>query len=282
MAGSNKFYPFAQNSTNILSDAQYQADTERTGGSQPGAIARSAINNKALRQGTMMAAALGAAVAAVGFQADDSDLTQLTAVVGRMLAIKASTVTATVVTLSGSTYTALIPDLLGLSAADLPDKLTILLTIPEVSPASAQLAIITQAGGEPLITAPIYSDSTTQVGSGDLPACATSLLLDMSGTSPVCYLMAGGGGGSGKVSSVTLTAAGWTQDPVSNLYTQIVTVSGLTANCKVDFDTDVVTASNLSASIRPVNNNGVLSAVTVEPPTEDIAVQVTVTKVAVS
>ena len=79
-----------------------------------------------------------------------------------------------------------------------------------------------------------------------------------------------------QVGSVVLPAAAWEQDPVSQLYSQPVTIPGLTANSKVDFDTDVATMAELPAAIQPVNDNGVLTAVTLEPPETDIQVQVTV------
>ena len=71
MAGVNRFYPFAPESLNVLSDAQYEADTERKKGSQPGNLARSEINNKALKQATTMAAALGQILADAGVEASD-------------------------------------------------------------------------------------------------------------------------------------------------------------------------------------------------------------------
>ena len=51
MAGKNNFYPYGESSTNILNNSEYQTDQERTAGAARGAIARSKIYNKALRQG---------------------------------------------------------------------------------------------------------------------------------------------------------------------------------------------------------------------------------------
>lgn len=63
MSGLNKFLPFAQGTgANVLTDAAYAADSQLPVGNQPG-IARSALNNKALRQGTVMAAALAQFIA---------------------------------------------------------------------------------------------------------------------------------------------------------------------------------------------------------------------------
>ena len=79
------------------------------------------------------------------------------------------------------------------------------------------------------------------------------------------------------VGTVILPAAAWSQDPVSQLYTQPVTIPGLTADSKVDFDAGLSVMAELPASIQPVNDNGSLSAVTLEPPETDIQVQVTIT-----
>jgi len=55
---TNKILPFAvASNANIITDDQYEADTLRSSGNVPG-LARSNINNKALKQATLMAAAL--------------------------------------------------------------------------------------------------------------------------------------------------------------------------------------------------------------------------------
>ena len=67
MAGTNSFYPFAVNTDNTLTNAQYQADAGRQSGNVPGEIARAALVNKALKQGAAVAVAVGAVVAGAGF-----------------------------------------------------------------------------------------------------------------------------------------------------------------------------------------------------------------------
>ena len=55
---SNEFLPFATGGgANVEAQATYSADSDRTNGNQPG-IARSALNNKALRQATVVASQL--------------------------------------------------------------------------------------------------------------------------------------------------------------------------------------------------------------------------------
>lgn len=70
----NQFYEFATSSAAYVEDlADYLADVERTAGQQSG-IARAELNNRALRQGSAMAAAIGTFMGAQGYDAlDDGD-----------------------------------------------------------------------------------------------------------------------------------------------------------------------------------------------------------------
>jgi len=73
----NKILPFAPGvGANVLSDVDYAADGQLVNGQVPG-IARSAFNNKALRQATAIAAAVAQMIAAN--QANDVDDSQTTA-----------------------------------------------------------------------------------------------------------------------------------------------------------------------------------------------------------
>lgn len=71
---TNDFYEFATSSAAYVEDlADYLADVERTAGQQSG-IARAELNNRALRQGSAMAAAIGSFMSAQGYDAlDDGD-----------------------------------------------------------------------------------------------------------------------------------------------------------------------------------------------------------------
>lgn len=61
---TNEILPFASTDTgtNLLTQAEYAADTQRTTGHQPG-IARSKLENKALRQASLLAAGLAEFIA---------------------------------------------------------------------------------------------------------------------------------------------------------------------------------------------------------------------------
>ena len=69
---TNKILPFASLDTtsNLLTDAEYAADPQRTVGNQPG-VARSKLVNKALRQSSIIAAAVAEVVSR--YQFDDVD-----------------------------------------------------------------------------------------------------------------------------------------------------------------------------------------------------------------
>lgn len=71
---TNDFYEFATSSAAYVESLpDYLADVERTAGQQSG-IARAELNNRALRQGSAMAAAIGSFMVARGYDAlDDGD-----------------------------------------------------------------------------------------------------------------------------------------------------------------------------------------------------------------
>ena len=71
---TNEFYEFATSSAAYVETLpDYVADVERTAGQQSG-IARAELNNRALRQGSAMAAAIGTFMGAQGYDAlDDGD-----------------------------------------------------------------------------------------------------------------------------------------------------------------------------------------------------------------
>lgn len=71
---TNEFYEFATSSAAYVETlASYATDVERTAGQQSG-VARAELNNRALRQGSAMAAAIGSFMTAQGYDAlDDGD-----------------------------------------------------------------------------------------------------------------------------------------------------------------------------------------------------------------
>lgn len=74
---TNQFYEFATSSAAYVETLpDYVADVERTAGQQSG-VARAELNNRALRQGSAMAAAIGSFMSTQGYDAlDDGDTAQ--------------------------------------------------------------------------------------------------------------------------------------------------------------------------------------------------------------
>lgn len=87
------------------------------------------------------------------------------------------------------------------------------------------------------------------------------------------YADAAAGGSRAKVYTLTLAAASWAAE--GDLFKQAVTISGVTANTKVDLDADLLTAQNIPSAIRIYNDNGSCYAYTVQAPVSDITVQAT-------
>jgi hypothetical protein len=79
MAGSSNFLQHNPSAANQDTDAQYSADELRAGGIGFGNIIASKFLNKVLYQASTMVAALGQALANLGYTVNDSSLSSLTA-----------------------------------------------------------------------------------------------------------------------------------------------------------------------------------------------------------
>jgi len=73
---TNKFLIFDENGSNIMTDSEYQAATQRIGGVLPG-LAEPTMHNKLYRQTSIMAAAIGRVLAQYNLDAPDDDLATL-------------------------------------------------------------------------------------------------------------------------------------------------------------------------------------------------------------
>ena len=78
-----------------------------------------------------------------------------------------------------------------------------------------------------------------------------------------------------KIGIITLTANGWVEDATLGAFKQTAAIPNLANGHKVDLDADLNTINQLPASIVPYNDNGTFYAVTLTPPSVDIAVQYT-------
>lgn len=190
MPGTNSFYPYGENSTNILNNSEYQTDTERTTGAQSGAIARSKMYNKQARQAAAGAYAVGALVAKSGKNADDSSAATLATNFQAAVNYQAAHFVASDVSVSGTTATATVAELATTAAADLPALFALSLVLDQALPAGASIAI---ASSLPDVTLswPIYVGSEV-LDSDTITGGAITLLIDTVGAK--AFFKAGGGG----------------------------------------------------------------------------------------
>ena len=86
---------------------------------------------------------------------------------------------------------------------------------------------------------------------------------------------------SSKTSAISLTASGWTE--ATNVYSQVVTVAGATANSKVDIyptPEQLVELQSAGIALVAVNEDGVVTVYALNnKPTSDYSMQVTLTEV---
>ena len=180
MPGTNSFYPYGESSTNILSNAQYQTDPERTVGAQERAIARSEIYNKAMRQGSAGAYAVAALVASSGKNAADNSATILAGNFAAAINWQARHFVATAATLAGTTLTATVPELATTPKADIPALFTVMCNITEALPGGAVFSIASGLPGV-VLQYPIYVDTETQLDDDQAAAGIYAVYVDTVG-----------------------------------------------------------------------------------------------------
>ncbi len=189
MAGKNNFYPYGESSTNILNNSEYQTDQERTAGAARGAIARSKIYNKALRQGAAGAYAVADLVAAAGKDADDASAATLAENFRAAVSYQARSFVAQSVSISGTTAVATVPELASTAQADLPALFTLALSLDQALPAGSSVQIASSLPSTTLVY-PIYSGGEP-LEDDVITAGAVSLLIDTVGGK--AFFKAGGG-----------------------------------------------------------------------------------------
>lgn len=190
MAGQNNFYPYGESSTNILNNSEYQTDQERTAGAARGAIARSKIYNKALRQSAAGAYAVADLVAAAGKDADDANAATLAENFRAAVSYQARAFVATAVSVSGELATATVNELATTAKDDLPALFSLAMVLDQGLPAGASIKIASSLPDTDL-TFPIYSGG--EVLEDDvITAGAISLMIDTIGGK--AFFRAGGMG----------------------------------------------------------------------------------------
>ena len=103
----------------------------------------------------------------------------------------------------------------------------------------------------------------------------------------IMAMLNGGGGGSGgqlpKIGEVTLTAAGWAGE--GNLFSQVVTIEGVTENSQVDLTPSVEQLAvfyEKDLTFVTENEDGVVTVYAIgQRPQNDYVIQVTITEVSV-
>lgn len=190
MAGKNNFYPYGESSTNILNNSEYQTDQERTAGAARGAIARSNIYNKALRQGAAGAYAVADLVAAAGKDADDASAATLAENFRAAVSYQARAFVASAVNISGGLATATVDELATTAKDDLPALFSLAMVLDQSLPAGSSIKIASLLPDTDL-TFPIYSGG--EVLEDDvIVAGAISLMIDTIGGK--AFFRAGGMG----------------------------------------------------------------------------------------
>lgn len=189
MAGKNNFYPYGESSTNILNNSEYQTDQERTAGAARGAIARSKIYNKVLRQSAAGAYAVADLVAAAGKDADDASAATLAENFRAAISYQARAFVASAVSVSGGLATATVDELATTAKGDLPALFSLGMVLDQGLPAGASIKIASSLPDTDL-TFPIYSGG--EVLEDDvITAGAISLMIDTIGGK--AFFKAGGG-----------------------------------------------------------------------------------------
>lgn len=190
MAGKNNFYPYGESSTNILNNSEYQTDQERTAGAARGAIARSKIYNKALRQSAAGAYAVADLVAAAGKDADDANAVTLAENFRAAVSYQARAFVAAAVSVSGGLATATVNELATTAKDDLPALFSLAMVLDQSLPAGSSIKIASSLPDTDL-TFPIYSGG--EVLEDDvIVAGAISLMIDTIGGK--AFFRAGGMG----------------------------------------------------------------------------------------
>lgn len=190
MAGKNNFYPYGESSTNILNNSEYQTDQERTAGAARGAIARSKIYNKALRQGAAGAYAVADLVAAAGKDADDASAATLAENFRAAVSYQARAFVASAVSVSGELATATVDELAATAKDDLPALFSLAMVLDQSLPAGSSIKIASSLPDTDL-TFPIYSGGEA-LEDDVITAGAISLMIDTIGGK--AFFRAGGAG----------------------------------------------------------------------------------------
>lgn len=278
--GQNKLLPFNPNNQNILTDAAYQASSERLNGNTKGSTANSELVNKALKQAGAVANAIGQIVTINnGPDADDSKPSDIA--LGLFQNLK-------------STYHAsFVVDDTGVWNLTIADSLTTSQTAPTLmygifvaitaSPSDNQTVSINGAAA-----IPVKINATDNLKAGDFTASTTNPL-------PMLFLI------SNNVAylqiwvkhtdqifptygTTTVTGDGWTTVVEGETFSKVLNIAGVSSdslvNVQIDYTVIKKFLDNSVYGIYASNTNGTVTLFVQadEAPNFDFNIQYTIEK----
>ena len=278
--GQNKLLPFNPNNQNILTDAAYQASSERLNGNTKGSTANSELVNKALKQAGAVANAIGQIVTINnGPDADDSKPSDIA--LGMFQNLK-STYHASFSVADDGTWNLTIADALS-SSQTLPTMMYGIFASITASPADNQKVSIN--GGTAI---PIKVNSTDNLKAGDFTAnVANPLPMLFLVNNSIAYLQIwvkhidqvfptyG---------TVTITGDSFTTVVEGQTYSKVLNIGGVSAdslvNVQIPYQTVQLFIDNSVYGMYASNTNGVVTLFIQadEAPNFDFNIQYTIEK----
>lgn len=278
--GQNKLLPFNPNNQNILSDAAYQASSERLNGNTKGSTASSELVNKALKQAAAVANAVGQIVTINnGPNADDSNPSDIA--LGLFQNLK-STYHASFSVADSGVWNLTIADSLTASQAA-PTLMYGIFAAITASPSDNQTVSINGAAA-----IPVKINATDNLSAGDFTASAANPL-------PMLFLI------SNNVAylqiwvkhtdqvfptygTTTISGDSWTTVVEGETFSKVLSIAGVSAdslvNVQVPYQTIKLFLDNSVYGMYASNTNGTVTLFVQadEAPNFDFNIQYTIEK----
>lgn len=278
--GQNKLLPFNPNNQNILTDAAYQASSERLNGNTKGSTANSELVNKALKQAGAVANAIGQIVTINnGPDADDSKPSDIA--LGMFQNLK-STYHASFSVAADGTWNLTIADALS-SSQTLPTMMYGIFASITASPADNQKVSIN--GGTAI---PIKVNSIDNLKAGDFTANVTNPLpMLFLVNNSIAYLQIWVKHTDQVFPSygtTTVTGDGWTTVVAGETFSKVINIAGVSSdslvNVQIDYTVIKKFLDNSVYGIYASNTNGTVTLFVQadEAPNFDFNIQYTIEK----
>lgn len=257
--GQNKLLPFNPNNQNILSDAAYQASSERLNGNTKGSTASSELVNKALKQSAAVANAIGQIVTINnGPNADDSKPSDIA--LGLFQNLK-STYHASFVVADTGVWNLTIADSLTTSQTA-PTLMYGIFVAITASPSDNQTVSINGAA-----SIPVKINATDNLKAGDFTASTTNPL-------PMLFLISNNVAylqiwvkHTGQIfptyGTTTVTGDGWTTVVEGETFSKVLNIAGVSAdslvNVQIPYQTIKLFLDNSVYGMYASNTNGTVT-----------------------